>query len=97
MKKKMLTAKEYFDERAKRDPEFAKARETYNPEFELGLTFYEARMDKGLTQKDVSEMSGISQADISKIESGERQANIKTLHKIANALGMKITLVPFTK
>ena len=47
-----------------------------------------------MTQKQLSKMTGISQGKLSKIENGEANPTLKVMSKIANALGMNISLVP---
>ncbi len=61
--------------------------------------FATARKNSGLTQKELAEKSGIAQGDISKLEKGLKNPSLKTLEKIANALGMtlKLEFVPFLK
>lgn len=55
--------------------------------------FAAERKAQGLTQKDISALSGIAQGDISRIEAGLANPSIKTLKRIADALGMEMTIV----
>ena len=48
------------------------------------------------TQKELALKSGVDQADISKIETGTRNPSLKILEKIADSLGMVVTLTPKT-
>ena len=56
----------------------------------------DARQTSGLTQKELSERTGIAQGDISKLENGNANPSIKTLQRLASAMGMslKIEFVP---
>ena len=51
-----------------------------------------ARVQAGLTQKQLADMTGISQADISRLERGTANPSIKTLQRVATALGRKVQI-----
>ena len=51
-----------------------------------------ARIFSGLTQKQLSIKTGIAQPDISKIENGNANPSIRTLKRLANAMGMKLKI-----
>ena len=52
----------------------------------------EARREEGLTQKELSERSGITQADISRLENGNANPSIRTLQRLANAMGKTLKI-----
>ena len=52
--------------------------------------FIKARKLSGLTQKQLSEKTGITQPDISKLENGNANPSIRTLIRLADAMGMKL-------
>lgn len=52
--------------------------------------FIKARKFSRLTQKQLSEKTGITQPDISKLENGNANPSIRTLKRLANAMGMKL-------
>ena len=52
----------------------------------------EARISSGLTQKELSLRSGIAQGDISKIENGNANPSIKTLQRLASAMGKELRI-----
>ena len=85
--------KDYKD-KALKDPEVKKAYAAMGPEFEIISAMIDIRNQKGLTQQDLSELSGITQADISRIERGDRNPGIRTVQKLANAMGFSIGLIP---
>lgn len=49
----------------------------------------EARMRLGLSQGELSRISGYDRAVISRIESGRVSPNLRTLDRIADALGVE--------
>ena len=66
------------------------------PEFAIIQAMIDARKSKGITQKELSERTGIAQGDISKLENGNANPSIKTVQRLASAMGMslKIEFVP---
>ena len=50
------------------------------------------RKSKKLTQKQLSDMTGLSQATISNIESGDNSYTLRSLIRIAEALGYEINI-----
>lgn len=48
------------------------------------------RMDQGLTQEQLAELVGTSHSQISRVESGRHAVGIKTLARIADALGLEV-------
>lgn len=87
--------KKYLNEQLK-DDDFKKEWNNIQPELQIIDTLIEARKAKKITQKQLSELTGITQGDISKLENGSANPSIKTLQRLANALGMmlKIEFVP---
>ena len=54
--------------------------------------FIEARKLSGMTQKQISQKTGIAQPDISKLENGYANPSIKTLERLAKAMGMELKI-----
>ena len=52
----------------------------------------DARKSAGITQKELSQKSGIAQGDISKLENGNANPSIKTLQRLAAALGKTLKI-----
>ena len=52
----------------------------------------EARIKADVTQKRLAELTGINQSDISKIERGVANPSVRTLERIAKALGGKLVI-----
>ena len=80
------------------DPEFRKEYEALQPEHAVVQAKIDARKNAGLTQKELSERTGIAQGDISKLENGNANPSIRTLQRLAAAMGMtlKVEFLPNT-
>ncbi len=80
------------------DPEFKKEYDALQPERAVIQAMIDARKRSGLTQKELSERSGIAQGDISKLENGNANPSIRTLQRLASAMGMtlKVEFLPNT-
>lgn len=54
------------------------------------------RKQKGLTQEELAEKVRVSTTHIGMVEIGLRRMSLKTLQKVANVLGVKVSeLIPF--
>ena len=49
------------------------------------------RHQQGMTQEILSGLAGISRSHLAEIESGRNKANVETLWRIAEALGMRLS------
>ncbi len=80
------------------DPEFRKEYEALQPEHAVVQAIIDARKNAGLTQKELSERTGIAQGDISRLENGNANPSIRTLQRLAAAMGMtlKVEFLPNT-
>lgn len=87
----MTEFKNYLDKQMK-DPEFKAEYDALEPEFAIIQAIIDARKNADLTQKELSERTGITQADISKLESGNANPSLRTLRRLAKALGMRLKL-----
>jgi DNA-binding XRE family transcriptional regulator len=88
---KMSEFKELLAEQMK-DEEFRKEYEALEPEFTIMQAMIDARNAEGMTQKELSERSGIAQGDISKMENGNANPSIKTLQRLAEAMGKSLRI-----
>ena len=75
-----------------KDEEFRTEWEALNPEYTIMKAMIEARTSQGLTQKELSMRSGIAQGDISKMENGNANPSIKTLQRLAYAMGKTLKI-----
>jgi predicted transcriptional regulator len=80
-----------LDEQLKND-EFRKEWEALEPEYTIMKAMIDARTSQGLTQKELSMRSGIAQGDISKMENGNANPSIKTLQRLAEAMGKSLRI-----
>lgn len=81
----------YLEEQLK-DPKFKKEYDALEPEFAVIHAILEARREKGITQKELSELTGIAQGDISKLENGSANPSVRTLERVATALGKRLKI-----
>ena len=81
----------YLDEQLQNE-EFRKEYEALEPEYTIMQAMIDARTAEGLTQKELSARSGIAQGDISKLESGNANPSLKTLQRLAKAMGKKLKI-----
>ena len=88
----------YLDKQLQNE-EFRKEYEALEPEYIIMKAMLNARKEEGLTQKELSDRSGITQSDISKLENGNANPSIRTLKRLANAMGktLKIEFVDSDK
>ncbi len=75
-----------------KDPNFKKEYDELEPEFAIINAIIDARKEMGLTQKQLSELTGITQADISKLENGNANPSLKTLQRLAAAMGKTVKI-----
>lgn len=61
-------------------------------EHEITRSLVDARKANGLTQKQLAEKTGITQSDISKLENGGANPSLRTLRRLAAALGMRVKI-----
>ena len=73
-------------------PEFKEEYEKLEPEFAIIQAIIDARKSSGITQKELSQRSGIAQGDISKLENGNANPSIKTLQRLAFAMGKTLKI-----
>lgn len=74
------------------NPEFKEEYEALDPEFAIIQAIIDARKSSGITQKELSQKSGIAQGDISKLENGNANPSLKTLQRLAAAMGKTLKI-----
>lgn len=87
-----MTNFDRYLEKQLEDPEFKAEYEALEPEFAIVQAIINARKLRGITQKELSELTGIAQGDISKMENGNANPSIKTLKRLASAMGMSLKI-----
>lgn len=81
--------RKYLDQQLK-NSEFTAEWNALEPEYQIIKAIIAAREEKKITQKELSAKTGITQADISRLENGEANPSLKTLKRVAEALGKKL-------
>ena len=56
-----------------------------------GRIIRELRMKQGVSQEVLSGLAGVARTHLTMIENGEKNANVDTLWRIADALGMRLS------
>lgn len=59
---------------------------------DIGTIIRQRRIVLGITQEDLSDMSGVGLRTIIKIERGYANPSLEILQRIADVLGMEVTL-----
>ena len=72
--------------------DFKREYEALEPEFNIKQAMVNARVSQGLTQQELSLRSGIAQSDISKLENGSANPSLKTLRRLAAAMGKRLKI-----
>ena len=58
----------------------------------IGLAVRGARHDCNMTQRELAQIAGVAHSTIARIENGDVEPSLDTLHKIADALGAKLNV-----
>ncbi len=75
-----------------KDPDYFAARKELEGEYQAMRAVYEARSSKGLTQKELAAVANVPQKTISMIETGNSNAKVNTLAKLARACGKTLKI-----
>jgi len=90
MKSYKTLKKELFKDKA-----VLKAYNELEPEYTLIRTIINKRIKQGLTQSELAKKAGTKQSAISRLEGGSYNPTVAFLHKIANALELKLKISLF--
>jgi transcriptional regulator with XRE-family HTH domain len=85
-----MRAEDFFARKAAEDPAFKAAWDDESPVSVLALNVYRLRKERGLTQADLGKRAGLSQPKVAKIESGDANPELRTLGRLAGALGITV-------
>ena len=83
--------RQYLDGQLK-DTAFKAEWDALEPEYQIINAIVSARKSNGFTQKELAARTGITQADISRLENGEANPSLKTIKRLAAALGKKLQI-----
>jgi DNA-binding XRE family transcriptional regulator len=90
-------ARSYSEIIARRDAQLSPEGREYLKVFEqaygLASEVIGLRLKLGLTQAELAKRCGVDQGDISRIERGETSPTMRTMQRIADALGAEVHLV----
>ena len=89
----MKAWKTYKEEALRNDPELARLYDELEPEYRLASSIIEARVAKGMTQTELAEKAGVGQTVIVRLESGTANPTVRTVNRVAHALGREFKLV----
>ncbi|MBR5789392.1 MAG: helix-turn-helix transcriptional regulator [Lachnospiraceae bacterium] len=81
-----------FKEKALKNSKVKAEYDALQPEFDIIQAMIDARKELNITQKELSERTGITQADISRIENGTRNPSLSMVKRLAEGLGMQISI-----
>lgn len=59
----------------------------------VNISIRRIRESAGISQAELARRLGVTQAAVARWESGRRRAKIDTLHRIATALGLNLTVI----
>lgn len=88
----------YLEEQLK-DPKFTRGFEAAGRELDLAKQLFDRRMKLGLSQAELAAKVGTTQQQISRLEQASYRGSIRTLERVAEALGvvLEVRLTEFAK
>lgn len=75
-----------------KEPKYRKAYETLEDEFAVAKAVIAARNRAGLTQMELARKMGTTQPVVARMEGGRIQPSLRTLQRLAQATGSKLTI-----
>jgi transcriptional regulator with XRE-family HTH domain len=87
-----MTRIDELHERWMQEPEYRQAHESLEEEFSLVRAVIAARKRAGLTQAELAQKMGTTQPAVTRMESGRIQPSLRTLRRLAEATGSKLTI-----
>ena len=88
----MSDVKQYVQNRAKRDPEFAESYDLGYSDFKIGVVLRQAREAAGLTQDQVARKLKTKKSSISRIENHADDVRLSTIRRYAKAVGANLQI-----
>ncbi len=73
-------------------PVTKKEYEALEPEYQLLLSVLRCREEQNLSQQELADRTGINRSDISRIEHGNANPSLKTIKRLADALGKRLSI-----
>ncbi|SRR6266545_5436082 len=78
--------------RRARSAEYRAERERLGPYEALARLAIKHRLEQNLTQRELAERMGTSHSAISRIESGQHPTSLRTIKRLAEALGLRLVV-----
>jgi len=93
-KLKSVDATDFDDYLAKelKNPEFKKWYDYYGKQFEVAYAALQARKKKKMSQAVLAKKIGTTQSNLARMEAGNQNFTMATLHKIAKALDCELKI-----
>ena len=82
-----------YKQEALKDPAVKKAYDALEPAHKLARAFIEGRIAEKLTQTELAKKAGVSREVIARLESGTGNPTMRTIGRVARALGRELKLV----
>lgn len=86
----MTTTFKQFKTKTLKNPVVKAEYDTLEPEYEVVKTIISQRIKRGWSQTELAKAVGSRQPVISRLERGEGNPSLSTLHKIAKALDLSL-------
>lgn len=87
-----MTWEEHKKEMLK-DPKVKQAYDDLEPAYEIARVLIQARLDEKLTQAELASRAGVTKDTIAMLESGTANPTIRTVNRVARAVGKELRLV----
>lgn len=88
----METNFDVFFEESMQDKKLKQEYKKLEPKYEVIRQIIRLRKESGLSQEELSKLTGISRVKIKQYEGGITSPSMKSLNRIANACGKKLTI-----
>lgn len=87
-----MTYEAFKEEAFAADPRLKAEYDAMKPRYDLIRAVIGARVEQGISQKELAERAGTKQSNISRFESGNSNPSLAFIQRIADALGMELTV-----
>ncbi len=76
-----------------KDPIFKKHYDEYGKQLEIAYQILKLRIKKRISQAKLAKEIGTKQSNIARMEAGQQNFSVDTLHKLAKAFGTELKIV----
>jgi len=92
MKKPKTISAEALHRKWMKDPKYRYEYEKLGPEFEIARAIIDARIKRKISQEELAKRMGTGQAVISRLEGANAKPSLSLIHRLADALDLKVKL-----